>query len=239
MKRFVVYCVLAGLVATGIACAADQAPKAELKTEDDKTLYALGLVLASQLGALRLTPAELQLIESGLTDGVLKNKALVEVETYGPKIKPFADARMAAGLGEEKKKGAAYLETIAAKPGIKKTESGLLIETVKEGTGKSPVAGDKAKVNYKGTLMDGTVFDASEKHGGPYAVTVAGTPPIIKCWNEALLLMKVGGKTKIYCPNDLAYGDRANGEIPAGAVLTFEMELVEIGAPDKAATDKK
>jgi FKBP-type peptidyl-prolyl cis-trans isomerase FkpA len=232
MKRFVVYCVLAGLVAAGIACAADQAqaPKVELKTEDDKTLYALGLLLAS--------PTELQLIQSGMTDGILKNKALVEVEAYGPKIKPFADARMAAGLADEKKKGAAYLETIAAKPGIKKTETGLLIQTVAEGTGKSPAAGDKVKVNYKGTLIDGTVFDASEKHGGPYGVTIAGTPPIIKCWNEALVTMKVGGKAKIYCPTDLAYGDRPNGEIPAGATLTFELELVEISGPD-AASDKK
>ncbi len=168
-----------------------------------------------------------------MTDGVLKNKTLVEVETYGPKIKPLADARMAAGLTEEKKKGTAYLETIAAKPGIKKTESGLLMETVTAGTGKSPVANDKVKVNYKGSLIDGKVFDSSEKHGGPYAVTVAGTPPIIKCWNEALELMKVGGKAKIYCPAELSYGDRPNGEIPAGATLLFDLELVEITAPEK------
>jgi len=238
MKRFFVCCVLAGFVAAGTACAADPAPKAELKTEDDKTLYALGLVLANQLGALRLTPAELQLIEAGMTDGVLKNKTLVELDAYGPKIKPFADTRMAAGTAEEKKKGTAYLETIGAKPGIKKTESGLLLETVTAGTGKSPVANDKVKVNYKGMLIDGKVFDSSEKHGGPYAVTVAGNPPIIKCWNEALPLMKVGGKAKLYCPADLAYGDRPNGEIPAGATLIFELELVEITAPD-AASDKK
>jgi len=238
MKRFFVCCVLAGFVAAGTACAADP----ELKTDDDKTFYALGLVLANQLNALRLTPAELQLVEAGLSDGVLKKKALVEVETYGPKIKPLADARMAAGTVEEKKKGTAYLETIAAKPGIKKTESGLLVETVTAGTGKSPVANDKVKVNYKGMLIDGKVFDASEKHGGPYAVTVAGNPPIIKCWNDALVLMKVGGKAKIYCPPELAYGDRPNGEIPAGATLTFDLELVEIVAPDKApekAPDKK
>jgi len=236
MKRFFVSCVLAGFVAAGTACAADQAPKTELKTEDDKTLYALGLLLANQLGALKLTPAELQTIEAGITDGVLKNKPLVELEAYGPKIKPFADARMAASLADEKKKGAAYLETIAAKPGVKKTESGLLIETVSAGTGKSPVAGEKAKVNYKGTLIDGTVFDSSEKHGGPYGVTVGGQ--IIKCWNDALVLMKVGGKAKIYCPTELAYGDRPNGEIPAGAALIFDLELVEISAADAAPAKK-
>ncbi len=237
MTRFFFCCALAVFVAAGTACAADPepkaTPKAELKTEDDKTLYALGLVLANQLSALRLTPAELQLIESGLTDGVLKNKPLVEVETYGPKIKPLADARMALGTAEEKKKGTDYLATIAAKPGVKKTESGLLIETVSAGAGKSPAANDKVKVNYKGMLIDGKVFDSSDKHGGPYAVTVAGNPPIIKCWNEALVLMKAGGKAKIYCPSELAYGDRQNGEIPSGAALVFELELVEITGPDK------
>jgi FKBP-type peptidyl-prolyl cis-trans isomerase len=224
MKRFVVTCVLTGLVAAGSACAADP----EIKTDDDKTFYALGLVLANQLGAFKMTANELELVKAGLTDGTLKKPPKVELDAFGPKIKPLADARVAAGATEEKKKGKAYLDTIAAKPGIKKTGSGLLIETITEGTGKSPVPNDKVKVNYKGTLIDGKVFDESAKHGGPYEVTVAGTPPIIKCWNEALELMKVGGKAKLYCPSELAYGDRANGEIPAGATLVFEIELVEL-----------
>src|SRR5262245_8212078 len=224
MKRTFVICVLAGLAAAGTTYAAEP----ELKTDDDKTLYALGLVLANQLAPFRMTPEELALVEAGLSDGTLKKTPKVDVEAFGPKIKPLADARLAAGTAEEKKKGKAYLDGIAAKPGIKKTGSGLLIETVTEGTGKSPVPNDKVKVNYKGTLIDGKVFDSSEKHGGPYQVTVAGQPPIIKCWNEALEFMKVGGKAKIYCPSELAYGDRPNGEIPAGATLVFEMEVVEI-----------
>jgi len=224
MKRFVVSCVLAGLVAAGSACAADP----ELKTDDDKTLYALGLVLAKQLALFKLTPVELDLVKAGLTDGTLKKPTKVDVEAFGPKIKPLADARVASAAADEKKKGKAYLDTIAAKPGIKKTGTGLLMETIVEGTGKSPVPNDKIKVNYKGTLIDGKVFDESARHGGVYEVTVAGNPPIIKCWNEALELMKVGGKAKLYCPPELAYGDRANGEIPAGATLLFELELVEI-----------
>jgi len=222
MKRFIVSCVLAGLVAGGTACAADP----ELKTDDDKTLYALGLVLANQLGPFKLTPAELELVKAGLTDGTLKKPAKVDVETFGPKIKPLADARLAAASAEEKKKGKAFLDTIAAKPGIKKTDSGLLMETIAEGTGTSPVPNDKVKVNYKGTLIDGKVFDESAKHGGPYTVTVGGN--VIKCWNEGLPLMKTGGKAKFYCPPEIAYGDRANGDIPAGATLVFELELVEI-----------
>ena len=229
MKRLFVFCVLVGFVAAGTACAAEPV----LKTEDDKTFYALGIIMATQLSPFRMTPAELEVFKAGLSDGVLKKTPVVDLDTYRAKIKLIAETRQVAAAAEEKKKGKAYLETIAAKPGIKKTSSGLLMETVLEGTGKSPAANDAVKVNYKGALIDGKVFDASEKHGGPYGVTISGEPPIIKCWNEALVLMKVGGKAKIYCPSELAYGDRPNGEIPAGAALIFDLELVEIVAPDK------
>lgn len=221
MKRFFVACVLAGLVAAGTAVAADP----ELKTDEDKTLYALGIVISNQLASFRLSPAELELVKAGLTDGTLKKTAKVEIEAFGPKIKPLAEARQAAGAAEEKKKGKAYLDTIAAKKGVKKTGSGLLTETITEGTGKSPGPTDKVKVNYKGTLIDGTVFDASEKHGGP---STFGLDQVYKCWTEGLQLMKIGGKAKLYCPADLAQGDRAQGLVPAGATLVFDVELLEI-----------
>jgi len=226
MKRFFVSCVLAGFVAAGTACAADPELKTpELKTDDDKTFYALGLVISNQLGTFKLTPAELELVKAGLTDGTLKKPAKVELEAFGPKIKPLAEARQAAAAGEEKKKGKAYLDTMAAKPNIKKTGSGMLYETVTEGTGKSPGPTDKVKVNYKGTLIDGKVFDASEKHGGP---STFGLDQVYKCWTEGLQLMKTGGKAKLYCPAELAAGDRGQGEVPPGATLIFEVELLEI-----------
>ena len=231
MRRFFVSCILAGFVAAGTACAADPELKTpELKTDDDKTFYALGLVIANQLSSFKLTPAELAVVEAGLSDGTLKKPPKVELEAFGPKIKPLAEARQAAAAGDEKKKGKAFLETIAAKPGIKKTGSGLLYETVAEGTGKTPAATDTVKVNYKGTLIDGTVFDASEKHGGP---STFGLDRVYKCWTEGLQLMKTGGKAKLYCPAELAAGDRGQGEVPPGATLIFEVELLEIVAPDK------
>jgi FKBP-type peptidyl-prolyl cis-trans isomerase len=221
MKRFLAAC-LVGVSALGTALAAD----AEPKTDDEKTLYALGLVFANQLAVFHLTPAEFEMVKAGLTDGVLKKAAKVELDAYGPKIKPLADARMSAGAGEERKKGKAFLETVAAKPNIKKTGSGLLIETIAEGTGASPTSSDSVKVNYKGTLIDGKVFDASEKHGGPSTFNLGGS--LIPCWKEAFQFLKVGGKAKLYCPSELAYGDRPNGQIPAGAALVFEVELLEI-----------
>jgi len=222
MKRFLVICVVAVVAACG-ARAADP----ELKTDDDKTLYSLGLVIANQLGTFKLTAAELEIVKSGITDGVMKKPAKVELETFGPKIRPLNEARLAVGASEERKKGKAFLDTVAGKKGIKKTGTGLLMETLVEGTGKNPAPNDKIKANYKGALIDGHVFDESAKHGGPQEFTV-GAPNLMKCWNEALEFTKVGGKYKIYCPADLAYGDRPNGEIPAGATLVFDMELVEI-----------
>ena len=231
MKRFFVSCLLAGLVAAGTACAADPEPKAaEMKTDDDKTFYALGLDLSNKLAILKMSPAELEFVKAGLTDGTLNKTPKVDLATFGPKINTLAQARQTAVAADEKKKGKAYLETIAAKPKVTKTASGLLMETISEGTGKSPSATDKVKVNYKGTLIDGKVFDASEKHGGP---ATFGVDQVIKCWTEGLQLMKTGGKAKLYCPSEIAYGDHATGEIPAGAALVFEVELLEILAPDK------
>jgi FKBP-type peptidyl-prolyl cis-trans isomerase len=221
MKRFFVTCVLAGLVAAGTACAADP----ELKTDDEKTFYALGLVISNQLSAFRLTPAELELVKAGLSDGTMKKKALVELETFGPKIKPLAEARQAAGATDEKKKGKTFMDGLASKTSIKKLPSGMAYEVVTEGTGKSPGPTDKVKVNYKGTLIDGTVFDASEKHGGP---STFGLDQVYKCWTEGLQLMKIGGKSKLYCPSDLAAGDRGQGTVPPGATVLFDVELLDI-----------
>lgn len=231
MKRFLVSCVLLGLVAAGTACAADPEVKAgpDLKTDDDKTFYALGLAISNQLSTFKLTAAELEIVKAGLTDGVLKAPAKVELDTFGPKIKPLAEARQAAGAVEERKKGTAFLATIAAKPNIKKTESGLLMETIAEGTGASPAPTDRVKVTYKGTLIDGTTFDSSEKHGGSSTFALNA---VVKCWTEGLGLMKPGGKAKLYCPADLGWGDRGSGLIPPGGTTLFEVELLEIVKAD-------
>lgn len=222
MKRFVPILLLASFACASAPVAADP----ELKTDDEKTLYALGLGFSKQIAVFKLTPAELAILQSGISDGALGKTPKVSLEEFGPKIQALAQQRMSAGAVEEKKKGKEYLAKIAEKPGIKKTGTGLLMETVAEGTGESPKPGDNVKVNYKGSLIDGTVFDASEKHGGPATFKLG--PGLVACWNEALTFMKVGGKAKIYCPSELAYGDRPNGQIPAGGTLLFDLELLEI-----------
>ena len=110
-----------------------------------------------------------------------------------------------------------------------KTASGLVMIPVTPGTGASPKATDTVTVNYEGRLTDGTVFDSSVQHGGPATVPLNR---VIKCWTEALQLAKVGGKSRLVCPADLAYGDQGWPPlIKPGATLVFEVELLGISKP--------
>ncbi|HUI25691.1 MAG TPA: FKBP-type peptidyl-prolyl cis-trans isomerase [Candidatus Kryptonia bacterium] len=198
----------------------------ELKTEEDKTLYAIGLFLARNVSPFNLTAPELELVKVGLSDGVLGKEKKVDLETYGPKIQEMAQSRASAAAATEKKASQAFLDKAASEKGAKKTDSGLIYIEIKAGTGDSPKATDTVKVHYHGTLTDGTVFDSSVQRGQPAEFPLNG---VIKCWTEGVQLMKVGGKSKLVCPSDIAYGDRgAPPKIKPGATLVFEVELLDI-----------
>jgi FKBP-type peptidyl-prolyl cis-trans isomerase FkpA len=220
--RIIVFCLLAA-IGIGGAQAADPA------SDKDKTLYALGVAISQSLGDFALTEAELEIIKSGISDGVLKRTLKVDMQTFGPKIQPMAEARASAGAEKEKSAGNAFLAKAAAEAGAKKTASGAIVKTLKEGTGASPTAADTVKVHYHGTLTDGTVFDSSVKRGEPATFPLGG---VIKCWTEGVQLMKVGGKSRLTCPASVAYGDRgAPPVIKPGATLVFEVDLLEIVKP--------
>ena len=197
-----------------------------LTTDDDKTFYALGIALSRNLGSFALSDDELAAVIVGIKDGVSGAEPKVDLKQYGPKIQALAQARQAKMAEAEKGKAAAFLEAEAKKPGAKQTESGLIYIEVKPGTGASPAETDKVKVHYHGTLSDGTVFDSSVDRGEP---ATFGLNRVIKCWTEGVQLMKVGGKSQLICPSDIAYGDRGSPpKIAPGAALVFDVELIEI-----------
>ena len=214
------------LVAAGPAAAA---AGPDLKTEEQKTLYALGLAISRNLGAFGLTETELEFVKAGLADGVLQKEPRVDPQTYGPKLQQLQQTRSVAQAAGEKKAGQAYLAKAATEKGAAKTASGLVVIAMKPGTGPSPKPSDTVKVHYHGTLIDGSVFDSSVQRGEPATFPLSGVVP---CWTEGLQLMKVGGKSRLVCPSELAYQDRgAPPRIKPGATLVFEVELLEIVKP--------
>ena len=196
------------------------------KTEEQKTFYAIGLIVARQLSAFNLTPAELEIVKQGITDGVTGKKPLVDVEAYNPKVQTLANARRDAQGEKLAAEAKVFVEKAAKEKGAVKTASGLIYLSQKEGSGSSPTASDKVKVHYTGTLVNGVVFDSSYKRGQPAEFPLNG---VIKCWTEGMQMMKPGGKARLICPPEIAYGERgAGGLIPPKATLVFDVELLEV-----------
>ena len=220
---------LVRLIAIAVLVAAVPAASAaapEPKTEEQKVIYAIGLALSNGIIPFGLTEAELELVMAGLADGALNREKKVDLQVYGPKIQELQRARASVVAVNEKKTGQAYLDKAAAEKGATKTASGLVITSLKAGTGESPKATDKVKVHYHGTLIDGTVFDSSVQRKEPATFTLN---QVIPCWTEGVQKMKVGGKSRLVCPSEIAYGERgAGGRIRPGATLVFEVELLEI-----------
>jgi len=199
-------------------------------TEDEKAIYALGLSVYKSLGQFDLSPSELEIVKQALTDAAA-NKPAVDIQVYGPKLDVLARERAGKVTEREKTASAAYLTKAAAQSGAVKTDSGLVYHEDRPGTGASPKATDTVKVNYRGTLVNGTEFDSSYKRNEPAQFPLNG---VIRCWTEGLQKMKVGGKATLVCPSDLAYGEQGRPSIPGGAALIFQVELLDIIGGDSA-----
>ena len=192
-----------GAPGRGATTAKPPAPK-PLTTDDEKTVYALGLSIAKSLSPFDLSPAEIDILKRALTDAAA-NKPEVKLDDWGPKIDPLARARCARVAEKEKVASMAYLAKAAAEPGAVKTESGLIFKELRAGTGASPKATDTVKVNYRGTLVDGTEFDSSYKRNEPAQFPAERCDSVLDGRRAEDEGRRQGNAV---CPSNLAYGDQ-------------------------------
>ncbi len=213
------------------------APGYTLKTDKDKSSYALGMSIGTGLHRQGI-PVDPAVVARGLKDAMSGSKTLMTEDEMKSTLqqlraevgKEQAAKAHVAGEGN-RKEGEAFLSANKSKEGVTALPDGLQYKIVKEGTGPKPTAGDTVTVNYRGTLVNGKEFDSSYKRGQPVSFPVSG---VIKGWTEALQLMPVGSKWELYIPADLAYGDNPpDPSIGPGDTLIFEVELLSIGEQKK------
>ncbi len=212
-----------------VAVAAPTAVRAEDEgggeDEADKILYALGLVMSQRLSGMEFSEAEAASVTSGLTDGLLGRDVRVELDVYGPKIDPMLSARLAKLAEKQKPAAAAFVEKAAGEPGALRTDSGVIFIEIAAGDGAQPSARDAVKLHFRGTLIDGTEFDTSIG-SDPERFRLSA---VIPCFSEGAQRMRVGGKSKLVCPSDTAYGEQGLPPlIRPGATLIFDLELLEV-----------
>ncbi|NLL13112.1 MAG: FKBP-type peptidyl-prolyl cis-trans isomerase [Fibrobacter sp.] len=208
-----------------------------ITTFEDSVSYIIGFNMGGSLREIK-DEVNLNLLMQGISDIINGNETKITREMANSimrrfdeqmreKVKKAEDEKCAKNKAE----GSKFLEENKSKDGVITTASGLQYIVLKEGSGPKPKETDQVKVNYFGTLIDGTEFDNSYKRGQPAEFRVSG---VIKGWTEALQLMNTGSKFKIFVPSELAYGDRSAGpQIGPGSVLIFEIELLEIVNTDK------
>jgi FKBP-type peptidyl-prolyl cis-trans isomerase FklB len=202
-----------------------------LDTDKKKQSYAIGMSMAKglQRQPLELDPA---LVAQAVKDSFAGKTLLTDEEAQATltalqtEMRTKMEAKMKESGDKNKQEGTAFLAANKTKEGVVTLPSGLQYKIVKQGTGPKPTAADTVVCNYRGTLINGTEFDSSEKHGGPATFPVGR---VIKGWTEALQLMPVGSKWQLFVPADLAYGERGpSPEIGPNSTLVFDVELVSI-----------
>lgn len=195
-------------------------------TEEQKTLYSIGQSVSRSLAIFSLTPGEFEQVLHGLLDAQSGKPALVDSTQYTARIQEMAVARRKV-LGEKQAVlGKEYLEKAAKEKGAVRTASGLVYIPMLEGSGESPKSTDIVKVNYRGLLIDGKEFDNSYKREKPMELKL---DTVFKCWTEGVQKMKPGGKARLVCPPQLAYGDNGAGErVLPGATVIFDVDLLEV-----------
>ena len=201
-----------------------------LTNQVDSTSFAIGVNVAENLGkniAQQFEEVNLDLLKAGLNAGIdTNNKSEISGAVAEQIIEEFFKSKQELTAKKAQGEGAAFLAENAKREGVISLESGLQYEILNEGNGQIPTIEDNITAHYHGTLIDGTVFDSSVDRGEPASFPVNG---VIAGWTEALQIMPVGSKWKLYVPSDLAYGERGAGQIIGPySTLIFEVELLSI-----------
>lgn len=238
MNQFLRKTLMAASVMAAVASVSVYAADAQLKTDKDKSSYMVGMDVGKGLSQIK-DELDISVVIQAMQAVIKGDKPALSDDEYAKVRKEFAEKLQAKQAGKEKEaaeknktEGDAYLAKNKTKAGVKTTASGLQYEVTTEGKGPKPKASDTVKVNYTGTKIDGTKFDASADHGGPATFPLSG---VIPGWTEALQIMPVGSKYKFVIPASLAYGDHAPDPIGPNATLLFDVELVSIEKPAEAA----
>jgi len=212
------------------AGASKAAAPVALKTTQDSLSYAIGLSVANFYKQQNITNINTALVTRAINDVNRKSKLLLDEQQANATIVNYMQKSKAEKSSGNKKIGENFLAANKTKPGVVALPSGLQYSVVKAGTGPKPALTDKVKVHYHGTLIDGKVFDSSVERGEPIELNVNG---VIPGWTEALQLMPVGSKWKLFIPSNLAYGDQQAGPlITPGSTLIFDVELLAIVKPE-------
>jgi FKBP-type peptidyl-prolyl cis-trans isomerase FklB len=215
-----------GIAATLVACNQENYTNAELTTQIDSVSYSLGISVANNLKNSGFESIETDAMASAFNDVFSDKEVRITEDEANLLIQDYFLELSEKKSQEATAEGSSFLIENAKKEGVITTSSGLQYEIITNGTGATPSESDKVTVHYHGTLLDGTVFDSSVDRGQPATFPVNG---VIPGWVEALQLMNVGSKYKLYIPSDLAYGERgAGGAIGPNATLIFEVELLSI-----------
>ena len=238
MKKTILCITLAAIVVTGISAqtkkpAAPATAKTTttavsiFKTNVDSASYALGFRIAQNLKQQGFENMNIALLEKGLMTGFDGKKPIIIDSLLDPSINTFQQKAQAVKATSSKAEGKQFLAANAKRPGVMVLKDGLQYEVMKAGpdTASKPTLTSKVKCHYRGTLVNGKVFDSSIDRGEPITFPLDG---VIKGWQEAIQLMTVGSKWKLFIPSDLAYGDQGSGPIPGNSVLIFEVELLGI-----------
>ena len=218
MKKAMIFSAL--MMATTLLSAQD------LKNAADSVSYAVGILWGQNIKQQGLTDIDPDILAKAIGEVLDGKEPMMDLKTANQMVRDHMNKKKEAAKVKNKMEGEAFLKKNAERKEVITLESGLQYEVLKTGTGQVPSADDKVSVHYHGTLIDGTVFDSSVQRGQPTSFPVTG---VIKGWIEALQLMPVGSKWKLFIPSDLAYGDRgAGGQIGPNAALIFEVELLGI-----------